>query len=121
MGIDLGQLFGLFRFGHLLDLFEFRPAGSERDLVLFRFKKVDHVIGGVIGVESFAGKNIDEGVVLVREGVDGDVRFGDQHHARNSPVLGDDAALFKNVRRHDLGHADLFREFIEGIEKEVHV
>src|SRR3989304_4562378 len=48
----------------------------------------DDAVDGAFGLEAFAGKDIDPDVAAVREGVDGNVAFGDQDEAGNAPVLG---------------------------------
>lgn len=108
--------------GRPADIFRELDAAVEEDhFVVGRFKDIEQFTAGVIGVKILAGKDVDEGVLLVGKSMDRDVGLGDQDDAGDPPIFGHFADVFKNVRRHDLGHLDLSGKVVEGAADQVHV
>ncbi len=76
----------------------------------------DDVVDGLVDVELFAAENVDEGRVLVREGVYADVALGDYDEAADSPFGRIVAwAIDECVGWGDLVHPDNIGKLVQEI------
>lgn len=95
-------------------LWEFAAALQQLLFVMLRLEHADEVFNRVFDDEVATREYIERDELLFWEGVDGDVRLSNEHHAAYSPVFWHVApAIPKYVGRHYLGHIQLGWIFLE--------
>jgi hypothetical protein len=67
-------------------------------------------------VKSLAAENIHVEPAMLREGVNRDVAFSDDHHASHSPVIWNHTVVTENMRLSDLGHLNHAGQLVQQVE-----
>lgn len=84
-------------------------------------KSFDQARDGFLGIEFFATENINADKALLWEGLNRNVRFGNDDHTDNASIFGVAACNSFNVNGHDFVHVHLEWQLLEQTTNEVDI